>query len=56
MVSKVIMFHENTELLPYVDCFDLYPGNNEPTKHITLVLVGIPTRNKSYWVESAKEE
>ena len=56
MVSKVIMFHENTEILPYVDCFDLYPGNNEPTKHITLVLVGIPARNKLDRVESAKED
>ena len=42
MASKVLMFHENTELIPSVDCYDLYPGHNDPNKHIMLVLVGIP--------------
>ena len=28
MVSKVLIFHENIEVLPSVDCYDLYPGNN----------------------------
>ena len=51
MVSKVLMFHENTELLPSVDCYDLYPGNNKPIEHITIVLVGIPVRNYPDWVE-----
>ena len=41
MVSKVLMFHEITELLRSDDCYDLSPGNNEPTEHIPIVLVGI---------------
>ena len=56
MVSKVLMFHENTELLPSVDCYDLYPGNNDPTDQITLVLLGISVQNQPDWVESAKED
>ena len=56
MVSKVLMFHENTELLPSSDCYDLYTGNNDPTKHITLVLVGIPVRNQPDLVEVTKED
>ena len=31
MVSKVLKFHENTDMLSSVDCYDLYLGNNEPT-------------------------
>ena len=56
MVSKVLIFHENTELLPSVDCYDLYPGNNDPAEHTTIVLVGIPVRNQTDWVEVAKED
>ena len=56
MVSKVLMFHENKELLPSVDWYDLYPGNNYPTEHITLVLVGIPFINQLGWVEIPKED
>ena len=46
VVSEVLMFHENTELFPSGDSYDISPGNNEPTKHITLVLVVIPTINQ----------
>ena len=56
MVSEVLMFHENKELLPSVDWYDLYPGNNYPTEHITLVFVGIHARNKPEWVEVVKED
>ena len=54
MVSKVLMFHENTDLLPSGDLYDLYPGNTDPTKHITLVLVGIPVRDQPELVEVLK--
>ena len=54
VVSKVLMFHENIELLPSVYFYDLYPGNNYPNEHITLVLVGIPVINQPEWVEVAK--
>ena len=47
MVSKVLMFHENKELIPSIDCYDLYTDNNVPIKHITLVLFGIPAINQS---------
>ena len=56
MVSKVLMFNENIELLPSGDCYDLSPGNNDPTKHTTLVLVRTPVRNQLGWVEVAKED
>ena len=56
MVSKVLLFHENTELLPSVEFDDLYTVNNDPTDHITLVLVGIPVRNQPDWVEAAKKD
>ena len=41
MVFEVLMFHENTELVPSGESNDLSPGNNDPTNLITLVLVGI---------------
>ena len=56
MVSKVIMLHENTELFPSGDYYDISLGNNYPTERITLVLVGIPIRNQLVWVEAAKED
>ena len=56
MVSKVFMFHENTELLPSGDCYDLSLVNNEPVEHITLIIFGIPINNKLHWVEVAKED
>ena len=56
MVSKVLMFHENTELLPSGDCYDLSPGNNESTEHIMIVHVGKSFRNQPNLVEVAKED
>ena len=56
MVSEVLMFHENIEQFPSVDSYDLFPGNNELAKRITLVLVGIPIRNLLGWVEVEKED
>ena len=46
VVSKVLIFHENIELLPSGDFYDFSTGNNDPTEHITLVLVGIPVINQ----------
>ena len=56
VVSEVLTFHENTELFPSGDSYDISLGNNEPTKRTTLVLVGIPIRNQLGWVEVEKEE
>ena len=56
VVSKVLMFHENTELFPSSDSYDISPVNNDPTKRITLFLVGIPIINQLFWVELVKEE
>ena len=56
MVSEVLMFHENMELSPSGDSYDIYPGNNEPTQRIPLVLVVIPIINKLFWMGVAKEE
>ena len=56
MVAKVLTFHENTEILPSVECYDLYPGNNDPIENITLVLVVIPAQNQPAWVEAAKKD
>ena len=36
MVNDVLILHENTELLPYVDSYELSPGNNDPTEGIML--------------------
>ena len=55
MVSEVLMFHENIELLPSGDSYDISPGNNETTKHIKFYLVGIPTINKLVLVEAVKD-
>ena len=56
MVFKVLRLHENTELLPSGDYYDLYTVNNDPTKHIMLVLVGIPIINQPNLVEVAKKD
>ena len=56
VVTKVLIFHENTELFPSGDSYDISPVNNYPIEHITLVLVGVPIRNKLGWVELVKEE
>ena len=56
MVSEVLMFHENTDLFPSGDSYDIYPDDNDLTKRITLILVAVPTRNQPGWVMSAKED
>ena len=55
ILLKVIMFHQNKELLPPGDYSDLSTGNNEPNESITLVYVGIPFRNQLGWDEVVKE-
>ena len=55
VVSEVLMFHENTELFPSSDSYDISPGNNYPTERIMLVLVVIPIINQLGLVEVAKE-
>ena len=51
VINDVLILHENTELLPYVDSYELSPGNNDPTEGIMLVLVQIPFLNQLGWVE-----
>ena len=46
MVSKVIMLHENTELLISSDYYKLSLGNNYLTQGITLILVEISNINQ----------
>ena len=55
MVSEVLMFHENIDLFPYDDSYDISMSNKDPTERITIVLVGIPIRNQLGWVEFVKE-
>ena len=45
-VFEIIMFHENTELLPSADSYEIYPVNNDTTEGITLLLVGITLINQ----------
>ena len=54
-ILKVIIIHENKDLLLSGDSFDLSPGNNDTTEGITLVLVGITFRNQLVWVWVVKE-
>ena len=54
MVYEVLMFHKNTELLPSGDSYEIYSGNNDPTKRITLVFFGIPVIIQRVWVEVEK--
>ena len=56
VVSEVLMFHENTELFPSGDSYDISPVKNDPTERIPIVLVGITTRNQLVWVEVTKED
>ena len=51
MVSKFFMFHENTELFPSSESYDLSLGNNGTNDRITLVFFGVPVRNQLLWVE-----
>ena len=50
MVSGILMFHENTELLGSGDSYDLSLVNSYPTERIMLDLVGIPVINQLGWV------
>ena len=54
MVSKVLIFHENIDLFPSEDSYDISLGDNNPTERITLFLVGIPIRNQLGWLEVVK--
>ena len=56
MVFQIIMLHENTDILPFVYSYDLYPGNNDPTEVIMIVLVGIHAINKLGWTEVANKD
>ena len=56
IVSKVLMFHENIELFPSVNFYDISMGNTDPTDCITLFLVRIPIRNQLFWMEVLKED
>ena len=56
MVYEVLMFHENTKLLPSGDSYDLSIGDIDPDERITLALVGIPVRNQLRWVKLDKKE
>ena len=50
VVSKVLMVHENTELLPSGDSYGHSSGNNEPTERITLSLLGyLSETNLASW-------
>ena len=51
--ESLLLTHENTELIPSVEYYDLYPTNYEPTEHIKLVIFGVPVINKPDWVEVA---
>ena len=54
IIFEALMFHENTELLPSGESYDLSPGNIELTERITLFLVAIPVINNPFWVEVSK--
>ena len=54
IISEVLMFHESTQLLPSGESYDLSMGDNDLNEIITLVLVGIPVRNKFGWFELVK--
>ena len=55
MISEVLMFHENKELYPSGDYYDLSVGNAGPDERIVLSLVVIPVRYQLQWVEIAKK-
>ena len=56
MVFEVLKLHEITEILPFIDFYDLYPGYNDPTDGTKIVLVGTPYINQLVWVDAAKED
>ena len=41
MLSEVLMFHENIELLTSGDSYDIYLGNIDSSERITLFHVGV---------------
>ena len=55
LVLKVLMFHENIELLPPCDSFDLSPGNYDPIEGIKFVPFVISIRNKIVRLEVSNE-
>ena len=56
MDYRVLMAHENTELIPSGDCYDLSRGNYDTNKHATPVLFGKPVINQLGWVDIVKED
>ena len=50
------LFHENTDLSPSGDSYDISTGNNDPTKRITLILVVIHIINQCGWVTVGKND
>ena len=55
MVSKALMFHENTDMFSSCNSYYLSPCNNDPTKNINIVLVWRPIRNQFGWLKVSKE-
>ena len=56
MVSEVLILHENIELFPSGDSYDISLGNNYIKNLTPLVLVRKPIRNQLGWVDVAKED
>ena len=56
VVSKVLMFHENIELFPSGDSYDISLGNNYIKNLTPLVIVRKPIRNQLGWVDVSKED
>ena len=50
------MVHENKELFPSDDSYEISTGNNDTIKRTTLVLVSIPIINQLIWAEVAKKD
>ena len=54
-VFEVLVFHENTELLPPGDSYELSPGKYYPTDGTIFFIVGVSIINQLVWVELANE-
>ena len=50
-VFEVHMFHENTELLPSDDSYEISMGDDNINEGITTFLVGISINNQLVWVK-----
>ena len=50
------MFHENKDLLPTGDSYDISPGNYDPTEGIGILLIGTYISNKTRWTEVNNED